>query len=309
MSRATASATIDNLLRTLYAMAFLVEARDPYTGGHLWRVSQLSARLARAAGLSREDTAAAALGGFLHDLGKVGVPDAILSKPGALTDAEYTVVKTHPTVGGRVLRGHPLVGLIEAAVTGHHERIDGRGYPAGIQESEIPLSARIVALADGFDAMTSTRPYRRGLPIGAALDRIAGELGAQFDLCLGLRFIAMGRAGEFDDIAGHSEPGIPLHECPMCGPVVVVSRDSQPGDPAYCRVCGTAYRLANDGGRMHLAPTLRASRPSDLLPAINHGLLEELIEDVALHLHIPAPSSPDGWWERTRRLLFMPRPP
>ena len=309
MTAATAPAATDELLRTLYAMAFLVEARDPYTGGHLWRVSQLSARLAVAEGLSRTETAAAALGGFLHDVGKVGVPDAILNKRGSLTDAEYAVVKTHPEVGGRVLLGHPLVHLIEAAVIGHHERVDGRGYPAGLRRDALPVAARIVALADAFDAMTSTRPYRRGLPIDETLARIAGELDRQFDRTLAERFIALGRAGEFDGIVGHSEPGIPLHECPMCGPVVVVRRDHQPGDPAFCRVCGTAYRLTDEGGRMHLGPTVRASRASDLQPDIDHGLLVSLIEDVALHLRVPAAPSTDGWWARTRRLFFHAEPP
>lgn len=301
MNRGNLVASADDLLRTLYAMAFLVEARDPYTGGHLWRVSQFSARLARAAGLSRQETAAAALGGFLHDLGKVGVPDAILNKQGSLSDAEYTVIKTHPEVGGRVLLGHPFAHLTEAAVIGHHERIDGRGYPTGLQGEAIPLAARIVSLADAFDAMTSTRPYRRGLAIEEALSRIADNLDSQFDRALGERMVALGRAGELDDIVGHSEPGIPLHQCPMCGPVVVVRRNQKAGDHAFCRVCGTGYRLTEEQGRLQLAPTGQIGEPSDLEPDIDHALLENLIGEVALHLPVPRDELPGGWWARIRR--------
>lgn len=139
---------IDDFLQTLYTMAFLVEARDAYTGGHLWRVSQLTGRLALAAGLSRKEAATAALGGFLHDLGKVGVPDAILNKTDKLTDTEYAIIKNHPEVGVRVLDGHPLTGLIHDAVLSHHERIDGRGYPNGISEGTITQVAKMVGLAD-----------------------------------------------------------------------------------------------------------------------------------------------------------------
>ncbi|WP_231383653.1 HD-GYP domain-containing protein [Methylobacter luteus] len=212
------------LLHTLYSMAFLVEVRDPYTGGHLWRVSQFSTRLALACGLSKRQAVIAGLGGFLHDLGKVGVPDSILNNTGKLSDAEYAVMKTHPALGAQVLQGHPLAPLAMDAVLGHHERIDGRGYPAGLTGGKIAETARIVGIADAFDAMTSTRPYRKGMPVAVAIEQITVNLDAQFDLNFGHCFIELARSGELDGIIGHSDIGIPLHECPICGPVVVVQR-------------------------------------------------------------------------------------
>ncbi|CAK0743121.1 hypothetical protein CCP4SC76_1270006 [Gammaproteobacteria bacterium] len=120
------------LLKSLFSLSMIVEARDPYTGGHLWRVSQFSRLLAQAAGLSPRTAALAELGGFLHDLGKVGVPDAILNKPGRLDDDEFSVIRTHPTVGQRLLNPHPLSHLAMEAVAGHHEMPNGRGYPIGL---------------------------------------------------------------------------------------------------------------------------------------------------------------------------------
>lgn len=124
-----ARAHSSQLLASLLTMAWFVEARDPYTGGHLWRVSRYAYLLARSARLSDGEAARIGLGGFLHDLGKVGVPDAILRKPTGLTDEEYTVIKTHPHMGSRMLAGHPLAQLVNDAVLLHHERPDGAGYP------------------------------------------------------------------------------------------------------------------------------------------------------------------------------------
>lgn len=276
---------IDDFLQTLYTMAFLVEARDAYTGGHLWRVSQLTTHLALAAGLSRKDAATAALGGFLHDLGKVGVPDAVLNKTDKLTDTEYAIIKTHPEVGVRVLHGHPLTGLIHDAVLSHHERIDGRGYPHGISESAITQVAKMVSLADAFDAMTSSRPYRVGMPLDAALEQIEIILGKQFDKKLGERFIALGRAGELNAIIGHSDAGIPLQSCPMCGPVVVVKRGQKAGDAVYCRVCGNGFHLAGQHDHsLQLEPSHKKGTPADLMTDIDYPLLNQLIENVAPHL-------------------------
>ena len=211
-----------DLLHTLYSMAFLVEARDPYTGGHLWRVSQYSTRLALACGFSKQDAVVAGLGGFLHDLGKVGVPDSILNNTGKLSDDEYAVMKTHPALGAQVLQGHPMAPLAMDAVLSHHERVDGRGYPSCLSGRKIAESARIVGIADAFDAMTSTRPYRKGMPLAAAIEQIEVNLDKQFDLHFGRRFIELAQSNELDGIIGHSDTGIPMRECPICGPVVVV---------------------------------------------------------------------------------------
>lgn len=272
---------IEDLLKSLYVMASLVEARDPYTGGHLWRVSQFSRLLAEDAGLLDTDVARIALGGFLHDLGKVGVPDAILNKPDRLTDEEYAVIKTHPEVGNRLLSGHPLAGLARAAVLSHHETPDGNGYPQRLGGDAIALDARIVGICDAFDAMTSTRPYRRGMATGKALAIIGENLGRQFDRTLGERFIDMGRAGLLDHVVGHSEAGIPLQECPMCGPTIVVRRDHRSGDRVYCRHCGGEERVERNGAAIRAIPTGRKGTPEDLQPEVDVALIDSLVRESA----------------------------
>jgi HD-GYP domain-containing protein (c-di-GMP phosphodiesterase class II) len=269
--------TVQLLLKSLFSLASIVEARDPYTGGHLWRVSQFSRLLAEAGGLATADVARIMVGGFLHDLGKIAVPDAILNKPDRLTDAEYAVIKTHPDVGHRLLSDHPLANLARAAVWAHHERPDGDGYPRKLAHDDIPLDARIVGIADAFDAMNSTRPYRQGMAITKALAIIAANLGTQFDADWGRRFISLGERGELDHIVGHSEPGMPMQECPACGPIVVVHRHQADGSLVYCRHCGGEMKLTRSGSRIRLTPTGVRGDPAALEPHVEHDLLEELV--------------------------------
>ncbi|CAB1368800.1 HD domain-containing phosphohydrolase [Denitratisoma oestradiolicum] len=278
---------LQDLLKSLYIMASLVEARDPYTGGHLWRVSQYSRLLAEDAGLSSQDIARITLGGFLHDLGKIGVPDAILNKPDRLTDDEYAIIKTHPEVGERLLSGHPLADLARAAVLSHHETPDGRGYPRRLAGGDIPTDARIVGIADAFDAMTSTRPYRHGMPIAKALAIIDENLGSQFDRDLGQRFLRLGQGGALDHVAGHSDTGIPVQECPMCGPTIVVRRDQKTGTLVYCRHCGGESRVLREDGAIRLAPTGGRGSAEALQPEADTGLIDGLVAESArvLGLH------------------------
>lgn len=265
------------LLLSLYVMASVVEARDPYTGGHLWRVSQFSRLLAEDLCLPAGEVARITLGGFLHDLGKVGVPDAILNKPDKLTDEEYAVIKTHPDIGRRLLASHPLAQLVQAAITQHHETPDGRGYPAGLIGDAIPLDARIVGVCDAFDAMTSTRPYRRGMPIAKALAIIAENMGKQFDSDVAARLIRLGESGQLQHIVGHSEPGIPLMVCEFCGPTMVVQRDSHPGDVLHCRACGGGYELAGAGADAHVRYTGKLGTAFDVEPSVDVALISELV--------------------------------
>ena len=141
------------LLKTLTLMASVIEARDAYTGGHLWRVSMYCRRLAEAAGLPAQMVFLSSLGGFLHDIGKVSIPDAILGKRGKLDAPEYDVVKTHPGIGATLIQEHPLGELALPAVHQHHEWINGAGYPERLQGDQISLFARIVSIADAFDAL------------------------------------------------------------------------------------------------------------------------------------------------------------
>ena len=271
----------EDLLRSLLVMAWMVEARDPYTGGHLWRVSRFSHLLASASGLPEADVARIALGGFLHDLGKIGVPDHILNKTGKLTDEEYAVIKTHPDVGWRALAGHPLAWLAEAAIRSHHEMPNGKGYPNGLSGEDIPLDARIVGVCDAFDAMTSTRPYRREMPITKALSIIEANLGEQFDRDFGKRFIALGAAGELDHIVGHSDAGIPLHECLMCGPTLVLRKDQVAGDHVYCRNCTGEYVVEDQEGALVTTPTQRMASAKDLEPDVDNDLIARIVRESA----------------------------
>lgn len=269
------------LLRSLLVMAWMVEARDPYTGGHLWRVSRFSHLLASDLGLPDAAAARIGLGGFLHDLGKVGVPDHILNKKDRLSDDEYAVIKTHPDVGWRMLAGHPLAGLAETAIRSHHETPDGRGYPRRLRGTDIPLDARIVGICDAFDAMTSTRPYRRGMPINQALAIIEENLGGQFDRDLGERFISLGQRGALDHIVGHSDAGIPLHECMMCGPTLVVRKGQQAGEHVYCRSCTGEYLTETVDGQLITRPTGRMGSPQDVEAEADGELIARLVRESA----------------------------
>ncbi|MEN6586783.1 MAG: HD-GYP domain-containing protein [Sulfuricella sp.] len=291
---------IDELLKSLYVMASMVEARDPYTGGHLWRVSQFSRILATDSKLPDTDVARIALGGFLHDLGKVGVPDAILNKADRLSDEEYAVIKTHPEVGSRLLSEHPLAELARAAVLYHHEMPNGNGYPHRLSGLDIPLDARLVGICDAFDAMTSNRPYRRGMPVAKALSIIEENLGAQFDHELGSRFLNLGHAGALAPIVGFTEPGIPVQECPICGPTIVVRRRNQTGDHVYCRHCGNEAVVEWQGDTVHASATGRKGTVEDLEPDVDIDLIDALIRETARHIRRNAkPRKHDffGWFQ------------
>lgn len=271
----------ESLVASLLVMAWMVEARDPYTGGHLWRVSRFARLLADDAGLPDTDVSRIAVGGFLHDLGKVSVPDPILKKKGPLTADEYEVIKTHPDVGWRLLAGHPLAQLAEAAVRTHHETPDGKGYPAGLRGHDIPRDGRIVGICDAFDAMTSARPYRGGMPIATALAIIEENLGRQFDPDYGQRFIALGRRGALDLIVGHSDDGIPLHECLMCGPTLVVRKGQGAGEHLYCRNCGGEYLTEMRDGQLAAVPTGRTGSAKDLEPEVDTDLIARFVRESA----------------------------
>lgn len=278
----------EHLLKSLFTMAAMVEARDPYTGGHLWRVSQFSRILAEAGDLPPNEVARISLGGFLHDLGKIGVPDAILNKPDRLTEEEYEVIKTHPEVGSRLLEDHPLAELARSAILSHHETPDGKGYPHGLSGAAISVDASIVGICDAFDAMTSTRPYRKGMPRANALGIIRDNLGGQFHPEWGQRFIRLGETGQLDHIVGHSEPGIPLQTCPMCGPTVVITRRHLHGDHVYCRSCGGEASVSRDNGKLSITPTGRRGSRRDLEPEIDNHLLTELVKESGRHLALAA---------------------
>jgi diguanylate cyclase (GGDEF)-like protein len=162
------------------SLARAVDAKDSYTRSHCETVAELCVTIAERLGLEQERVEHLRLAGLLHDVGKIGVPDTILQKPGPLSDAEYETMKAHSRLGHSIVSG---AGLVEEArwILHHHERPDGRGYPAGLRDDEIPLESRIILVADAFEAMTSDRPYRRSVPASAALEELHRHSGTQFD--------------------------------------------------------------------------------------------------------------------------------
>jgi len=162
------------------ALAMALDARDPYTAGHSDRVSVLSVAIGRTLSLSAEDLEVVRLGALLHDIGKIGVPDAVLRKASGLTAAEFDLIKEHPVLGARILRSVPFLAPHIPIVELHHERPDGRGYPNGLSGDDIPLAARIVHVADAYDAMTSARAYRGARPSGEALRELWRCAGTEF---------------------------------------------------------------------------------------------------------------------------------
>jgi putative nucleotidyltransferase with HDIG domain len=171
----------DLFLSTITVLAQAVELKDPYTGGHTARVTTYSLLLGQELGLSPEDLHLIRIGTPLHDIGKIGIGDAILGKPGKLTPAEFEVMKTHTTKGAKILEQVPGLQAVIPIVRSHHERWDGLGYPDGLKGEEIARLARIVAVADAFDAMTSDRPYRQGLAADLAFAEVEKQRGRQFD--------------------------------------------------------------------------------------------------------------------------------
>jgi putative nucleotidyltransferase with HDIG domain len=163
------------------ALAAALDARDPYTAGHSERVSVLSVAIGRTLGLPADELEVLRLGALLHDIGKIGVPDHVLRKPGPLTSAEFAAIKEHPVLGARILHQVPFLARHLPIVELHHERPDGHGYPYGLQGDDIPLDARIVHVADAYDAITTERAYRRGRPPREALRELWRCSGSEFD--------------------------------------------------------------------------------------------------------------------------------
>lgn len=172
---------IENYFQTARALAVTVEARDPYTGGHSDRVFQISKELGKRCSLTPTQQMYLEGGALLHDVGKIGIRDSVLLKPGPLTDEEYKEMQLHPVIGAQIVdKLECLKGCIDAVLY-HHERLDGYGYPYGLKGSEIPVTARITSVADAYDAMTTNRIYRKAMPHEQAIEEILRNSGTQFD--------------------------------------------------------------------------------------------------------------------------------
>ena len=168
-------------LQIVQALAASVDAKDRYTHGHSSRVASYSREIARRLGYSKTQQDTIYMMGLLHDVGKIGIQDAIINKKGRLTDEEYAAIKTHPSVGAEILKNISDFPELMVGARWHHERYDGRGYPDGLSGEEIPETARIIAVADTYDAMTSNRSYRGAMPQEKVRQEIARCSGSQFD--------------------------------------------------------------------------------------------------------------------------------
>ena len=166
---------------TIFSIANAVEARDKSTGRHSFRVSEYAVLIARELGFSEEEQTQIRRTGLLHDIGKIGVPDSVLNKPARLTDEEYEIMKTHTLIGGEILKDFTLIPHVDEGAKFHHERYDGTGYPSGLKGEEIPLNARIIGIADAFDAMTANRVYRKALDMDYVIAELKRCSGTQFD--------------------------------------------------------------------------------------------------------------------------------
>lgn len=178
-------------LAAMEALARTLEAKDRYTRGHSGRVAKYAVRLAAGLGLEDGFIENLRLAASLHDLGKIGVREEVLNKPGRLSPEEFALIKEHPLIGARILA--PLAPLRELIpwIKHHHERYDGGGYPDGLKGEEISLGARVIALADSFDAMTTDRPYRKALPLEVALEEVRRGAGSQFDPELAVKWLEL----------------------------------------------------------------------------------------------------------------------
>jgi HD-GYP domain-containing protein (c-di-GMP phosphodiesterase class II) len=169
------------ICQSLLGLANALEAKDPYTRGHSERVSQLSRRIAVVLGLESEEVVAVGEAGLLHDIGKIGIAEPMLRKPGPLTSDEWATMRLHPVVGAQIVAPFEFLAPSSPLIRHHHERWDGSGYPDGLVADAIPLGARIVAVADVFDALTSTRPYRAALGRDVALALLQDAGGRTLD--------------------------------------------------------------------------------------------------------------------------------
>ncbi len=166
---------------TIRAVTNSIEARDPYTRGHSQRVGEIAKTIAEELDWSQREKDLIDWGAVLHDVGKIGTPDTVLNKPGKLTDEEFGIIKAHPSIGAEIVKEISFLEPIVPYVCEHHERFDGKGYPKGLAGEDISIKARLLAIADCYDAMTTDRPYRKGMEAQIAFNEIVTNSGTQFD--------------------------------------------------------------------------------------------------------------------------------
>lgn len=228
---------------TLIVTSNAVEMRDHYTVGHTWRVTNFAIEIAKTLGWAEEKIQECEMGGVLHDVGKIGVDDAILRKTEALTDEEFEKMKVHPERGARMLQDVERLRPLIPYCLYHHERYDGQGYPLGLIGEDIPIEGRIIAVADTFDAMTSNRPYRKGLPPEAAIEALIQGRGTQFDPLIVDAFLTCYREGRIIRVMQEYLKGEKSIACPFCSTYIRIPDGAKPGDEFGCTVCHRHVQL------------------------------------------------------------------
>jgi HD-GYP domain-containing protein (c-di-GMP phosphodiesterase class II) len=205
-------ALYDNLYQSLfsilYAFVETLEARDAYTKQHSARVTHYAVALAKALERSDEEIEILQVSANLHDIGKIGIPDQILLKPGRLTDEEYEVIRKHPLIGSHIIGHFEMWAKEKQVIKAHHERWDGRGYPEGLKREEIPYLARIISVADVYDALTSDRSYRSKMSQEKAVTILEENSGSQFDPEILSLFLNLLHRGTLDQSEGTPDPGV-----------------------------------------------------------------------------------------------------
>ena len=252
---------------TLIALSNAIELRDHYTVGHTWRVTKFAQATARELGWSEEKIQQVEMGGLMHDIGKIAVADSVLRKPGPLTDEEFAMMQVHPERGARLLQDIAFLQPLIPYALYHHERYDGRGYPNGHAGEDIPIEGRLVAVADTFDAMTSHRPYRKGLAPEVAREEIKKNSGTQFDPAIVEAFLKAYDKGAIHSILQEYQKEGRSVACAFCSTYNAVAEDKQAGDIITCTVChrrlllrlenGSLFADLQPGTEAHLQPRVQ----------------------------------------------------
>lgn len=279
----------------LLYMAQIVEARDPYTAGHLWRVAQMTKLLAYQLHLNDTDVFHLTFGAYLHDLGKVSVPDQVLNKKGRLESGELLQMRCHAEMGYRALIKHELGTDIAGLLRYHHEQWDGNGYPHQLKGEDIPFGARVLSILDAFDALTSNRPYRNAMSIDKAIEVIRQGSGTQFDPEVVDAFLALDKES-LAHIVGHSDIGRALLSCPVCGPVV----EMPPVDAktTFCRVCTGKFNvMREDDGSTWIDFSGDYGKPEDLIAE------PDMAHVVSNFAEFTVDERP--WWKKTFKALTI----
>lgn len=229
---------------TLTLLANAIDLRDHYTVGHTWRVTHFSVAIADELGWDQDQKDICEMAGVLHDIGKIAIEDAILRKPDKLTDEEYARMKIHPERGAALMKDCKKLEPLIPYCLYHHERYDGRGYPFGLRGDDIPQEGRLMAVADTFDAMTSNRPYRKGLDPEIAIQELEKNKGSQFDPTCVDAFIRAYRSGKINHILqAFLEQDEKSIACPFCSTYIPIPDQAQIGDIFECGVCHRNIRL------------------------------------------------------------------